>query len=797
MLKYHILTGLRNLARGRFSTFINIFGLALGMATTLFILLWVQNEWSFDTYHTDADRIYRLHSHIKISDDETWHWGTTPLLLGDVALEELPEVQASAKMTHAWGGKTLQLNGALFKEKNVAYVAEGWFNVFDYQFFMGDTKTFFEHPNSLIMTRSKSEKLFGAEHPIGKIITIDTTDFVVRGVIADNPVNSSFQLDYLMPLAAHLSNPAIYENESDWGNFNYFTFLKLQTGANQEYIGDKTTALLRSNKPEDTTSYITLLPLADMHFDQTLMSDNFSHGNKRTSRIFTIIGLLILLIACINYVSLTTAKASIRAKEISVKKIIGAGKANLFTQFMLESTITSILSLVLAIGLTHLLLPLFNRIVEQAFQLDYGNPAIWLILAGTTVFAILLTGIYPALLLSSFRPVNLLRGQSWLAGNNAHFRKGLVVLQFVISTTLIISVIIISGQLHFIKNTELGYERANIFSVVIPYGTVPPEELEGLRSVFVNELKGENSIDQITTANQMIVNARSTHSGSLDWEGHDPDFQPSVAQLSADDAFQALFELELLEGRWFQAGNIADESNVILNETAVKTFQLKPPYVGQRFSFHGEDGQIIGVVKDFHFRSLREKIMPMVIYNDSWARSWIFVKTTGDRTAAALAAAEKTWAQLLPEEPFEYVFMDESFEKLYRTEQRSGLLFNIFAGIALVISCLGLFGLATFATERRTKEIGIRKILGASATNIVSLISKEFVVLVFIAILIAAPIAWWAMDKWLADFAYRIEIKWWMFALAGVMAIVIAVLTVSFQAVRAAVANPVESLRSE
>lgn len=797
MLKYHILTALRNLARGRFSTFINIFGLGLGMATTLFILLWVQNEWRFDAFHADAEQIYRIHSHIKISDDETWHWGTSPLLLGDQATEQLPEVEAFAKQTDSWGGKVLQLNGELIKEKNVAYISENWFDLFDYQFIAGNKSDFFEHKQSIILTQTKAEKFFGEERALGQLVRIDTADFVVRGVIADNPTNSSFQFDVLLPLAAYLANPAIYENEASWNNFNYNTFLKLSATANPTQVSEKMTTMLRANKPDDSTTYVSLLPLTDMHFDDSLGSETFEHANVRTTQIFLIIGLLILLIACINYVSLTTAKASIRAKEISIKKIIGAGKSNLFGQFMIESVVTSVVAMLLAVGLVHLLLPLFNQIVDRKFTFDYGNPIVWMVLLGTTAGAILLTGIYPAFLLSSFKPVKLLRGASWLGGNNAYFRKGLVVTQFVISTVLIISVVVISKQLHFIKNTELGYDRENVFSVTIPYGFVPREQLESTRQVFADQLKAQSSIDQIATANGMIVDARSTHSGSLDWEGRNPDYQPSVAQLSVDERFQDVFGLELLDGRWFEAGNVADASNVILNETAVRTFQLEPPYVGQRFSFHGNDGQIVGVVKDFHFRSLREKIMPMVIYNEPLSRAQIFIKTTGDRTADALASSQKIWREMFPEQPFEYVFLDESFGKLYQTEQRTGLLFNIFATVALVISCLGLLGLTTFATERRTKEIGIRKVLGASIVSIVALLSRDFIWLVLVAFFVAAPIGWWAMNNWLADFAYRIDIQWWMFVLAGAIALLIALFTVSFQAVRSAQTNPVESLRSE
>lgn len=798
MLKNSLLIGLRNIWFNKTSSAINIFGLAIGMATAVLILLWVQNERNFDQYHANAKQTYRVLSHIKISADETWNWNTTPLLLMSEAEKQVPEIEQFSRFKNGNRYAVFRVNDDLFKEEKYAYVDDNWFELFDYQFIEGSPQDALLDPQNIILTESKARKLFGKQQAIGKTIRIDTLDFVVKAIIKDTPSNSSFQFDFMMPIKGYLNDSQNYDNSVSWGNFNYNAFVKLRADADISQVSDKLTNILRENKQGDSTSYHTLQPLSAMHFDRTLMNDNFAVGNSTTVRVFALIGLLILLIACINYVSLATAKAGLRAKEVSVKKIIGASKSLLFRQFMTESVLTSMLAMILSIGLVQLGLEVFNKLTENTLQLDANNGAVWLVFGGTTLAAILLTGIYPSLLLASFRPIKLLQGYSWVGGKNSNFRKGLVILQFFVSIVLIISTIVIYQQLQFIKNKDLGYQKENVLSVVFPYNLFEDQaHRESVLATFKEKMEVQTSAKSVALASESIVNNGSSSSGNLDWEGREPDYNPTVMQMSADANFKDVFELKLLEGRWFEAGNIADEANLILNEAAVKAIKLPAPYVGQSLTFQGNPGKVIGIVKDFHFRSMHETIMPAVICNNPSWRSQIFIKTTGEQTAQALAATEATWKELLPNQPFEYTFEDESFEKLYETDQRTGSLLNIFAGIAIFISCLGLFGLATFATERRTKEIGIRKVLGATVAHIVTLLSKDFLWLVLLAFFIAAPIGWWAMDSWLSNFAYRIDIGWWMLALGGFGALAIAMLTVSMQAIRAAGANPVESLRNE
>jgi len=573
MLQNYFKIAFRNLLRNKVSSFINISGLAMGLATAVLILLWVQNEWSFDQYHAKAKQTYRVLSHIKVSADEIWHWSTTPLLLMSEAKEEVPEIEQFARFKNGSEHSVFEVNGNLRKEKAYAYVDENWFELFDYQFVAGSAQDALQDLKNIVLTESQAQQLFGKKDPIGRTIRIDTLDFVVKAIVKDYPSNSSFRFDYLIPLQAYLADSKNDKNDQQWGNFGYNAFLQLRQDADLKKVSEKLTAVLRENKSEDSTSYHTLQALPAMHFDRSLMSDAFTPSNPNIVKVFALIGLLILLIACINYVSLATAKASMRAKEVSIKKIIGAGKMLLFRQFMTESVLTSLLSMFLSIGLVQLGLRFFNTLLDVPLSFELDNWAVWAVFGGTTLVAILLTGIYPSLLLASFQPVRLLRGLSWVGGKNAGFRKGLVVLQFFISTVLIISTIVIYQQLQFIKTKDLGYQKENIFSVIFPYNLFNGPDREyraNMLATFKEKLLTQASIKDATLASESIIHNESSSSGNLDWAGRAKDFNPTVMQMSADADFQQVFGLKLMQGRWFEKGNVADENNLILNEAAIK-----------------------------------------------------------------------------------------------------------------------------------------------------------------------------------------------------------------------------------
>ena len=790
MFKNYIKTAWRNIRKNKISSTIKIAGLSVGMTAAVLILLWVKNETSFDEYK-DSKAIYRLTTHVPSTG---WVWETTPLLLADAVKKEIPGIEATTRLyTSNW--PIFNISGSLFYGKNCAYVDKDWFSIFHYTFIEGNVQSFSDHPFSIILTASAAKNYFGNANATGQIIRIDTMNYLVSGVVADAPINSSFQYNAFIPIAALLTNSQIRENDEQWNNANYISFVKMSAGANPVITAQKISALLKEKSNDNDAATISMTALNDMHFETEIQNSAFVHGNINTVYIFSFLGLLLLLIACINYVNLTTANASLRAKEVSIRKITGASRSSLFLQFVTESVMISLLSLLLTLVLVQFCLPIFNELTGRTFELPLTSPGLWQVLLITVLAATLLNSIYPALLLSSFKPLNVFRGATLLKLSDSGFRKTLVVLQFTISITLIAGTIIIFSQLQFIQKNNPGYNRSQVISFVLP-PTVNRDKREGLIRSMKQELLSQANVNNVAVSNQPVVNIGSTCTQCADWEGRDTSYNPKIAQLSADADFLKTMQLQMREGKWFNADGSAGKE-FILNETAAKEFNLHIPVTGQRFIFKGDTGKVIGVVKDFYFKSMHEKIGPVIVFNNpAWQNNFV-VRTAGASPVLALAAIEKTWKRFLPGTPLEYTFMDDTFNNLYKEDKRASFLVLAFAIIAIIISALGLFSLAAFEAQQRTKEIGIRKVLGATVAGIAATLSKDFIRLVCIAILIASPVAWWAMSKWLQNFTYRVSISWWMFALAGALAIFIALLTISFQAIKAAIANPVKSLRTE
>lgn len=795
MLRNYLKIAFRSILKNRTYSFINIGGLALGMATAVLLMLWVQNELSYDGYHQKARNIYRINTHLKINETETWHWGSTPLKFGEYLKDNTPEIKEVTRLNVPYGDFSLNINNDVIAENKLGFVDKNWFQVFDYQLIEGNFKNFERDKYNVAITESRAKKFFGDADPIGKIIRHDSLNFVVQVVLKDLPSNSSFPFEILAQNEARLANPKALENDAQWNNFNYQTYIVGSEGIDTKKISSKFTQLLiKLREEEDSKTTLELSPLKAIHFDNATQSEGLTaSGNRTILYIFSIIAIFILLIACINYVNLTTAKASQRSKEVSVKKIIGASTRNLFNQFFIESILTTFLAALLAIVLIIYGLPILENIVDNHFSLT-ENPIIWAILGAIALLSILLTGIYPSILLSSFHPLKLLKGTNIGGTKNATFRKGLVVFQFTFTIVLLIATLLIFRQLRYIQNKELGYEKEHIFTFSILWNI---KNKEVVKQAMLDKLRAESGIQDVTISSANIIDVNSTHSGSLNWKGKDPKWVPTVSQLKVANNYQTFFKLKLSAGRWFDEKNSADGNNVVLNETAIKEFKILQPAVGQEFEFQGKKGQIIGIAKDFHFRSPKEKIKPLVMVNTSNWQGCFFVKTSPNQFKKSIAIAEKTWKELVPNEAFKYEFLDESYENLHRSEQKQLQMFNVFVGIVLLISCFGLFGLVTFSAEVRIKEIGIRKVLGGSVASIVNLLSKDFLILVLISIALASPIAYLVMNKWLQGFAYHINIDWWIFVLSGLLIILIALLTVSYQAIRAALMNPVASLKTE
>ncbi|SKB81097.1 ABC-type antimicrobial peptide transport system, permease component [Parapedobacter luteus] len=795
MIKNYFKIAWRNILRQRTNSLIHLLGLSVGMTAAFFIFMWVSNEYSYDRYHADAGCIYRLTAHDK---KHRTNDALTPYIWGDEVLGQLDEVEAYTRFRpFVW--PNIARGDELFKENAAVYVDAHWFGFFQYDFLAGSAASFNAQPHSLILTASAARKYLGTtEAAVGQTLLVNDVPYTVQGVVKDAPTNSSFRYDLYMPVAARHTDRHWrawdLEHRRD-GNI-YCTFVKLSAKVPPENLARKVTAMAPGTWAERYA--LSLLPLKDMHFEDGTGRIELQQGNRQMTNILLLLGIVLLMVASINYVNLTTAQATIRAREVGIKKIVGAGRWHLFMQFVAETLLVGGLALFAALVMTWALLPFFNRITGLQFVLSILDPLLWMLYGGTLLATLSMASIYPALMLSAFRPLATLRGNSLGSLKGNALRKALVVAQFSIAIALMVSTLVIYQQMRFIDKQYDHYDKTQVFSFLFQRGgNMGPSEKWSLFENIRQELLSHSSIaDAAISSGNDIVNMRNTWSG-FDWDGRDENRVYDITFFQIGSTLDKFYQLSLKAGRWFLPDSPEDARNFVLNETAVRQLGIREPIIGQRFSLDNDTGTVIGVVADFHYMSAREKIGPAVFGNNPFYANAFAVKSAPGRQADAIAAAETVFKRHLPNQPFDYHFVSEEFEQVYREDFKAATLISGFSLLAIFVSCLGLYGLALFSAERRHKEIGIRKVLGASVSGIVGLLSKDFVKLVLIAVVIASPIAWWAMNNWLEDFAYRIEMEWWMFAAAGLVAVVIALLTVSWQAIRAAVANPVESLRDE
>ncbi len=788
MLRNYFRTAWRNLLKNRFYSLINITGLTAGLAVGILILLWVQDELSFDRFHQQSSSIYRLENKVGTGTSQQI-WPSTVAPMAGFAKRELPEVKDAVRLTGNYMYTLFKYKEKTFTEEKSSFTDPNLFSVFDFGLVQGNPAKPFPDNHSVVLTETSAKRYFGNDNPIGKVLSYnEKSSFTVSGVIRDLPKNSSIKGDMFFPISLLFDN--MYANRKDGRNrdndfhqFDYDTYLLLQPGASVGNLATKLRNIHLRNKPDDTDLTYLLQPLSSMH----LYKADGTEGGVETVRMFSIIALLILVIACINYVNLSTARSLLRSKEISMRKIVGAARVQLFIQFLVETALLFSLAAILAIGLMYLLLPAYNQLSGKELVIDFSDYHIWQIIGLTILGTLAASSIYPALLLSSFEPLKALKGKVSGRINEATFRKALVVTQFAVSVILIAGTFIISNQLQYIRARELGYDKTHVLAFNM-------RDMSKHYDVVKADLLRQPGVAAVTRANSNIVRMGG-QTGSNDWDGKEQGETMMVHPMAIDKDFIPFFKMQLQQGANF-TGAVSDSLHFILNETAVKAARIKNP-IGKRFKLWERNGTIVGVVKDFHFASMRQKIEPSVFYYDPNQMGSIYIKTTGKDADQVIASAQRSWKQYNADYPLDYAFLDTVFNNLYQSEQQTGFLFTLFASIAILISCLGLFGLAAYTAQVRTREIGVRKVLGASVTGIIQLLAKDFIKLVLIAILIAVPIAWWAMNKWLQDFAYRIDIQWWMFAIAGLLALAIALLTVSFQSIKAALMNPVRSLRSE
>ncbi|MBJ7879848.1 ABC transporter permease [Gelidibacter salicanalis] len=792
MIRNYFKIAFRNLWRHRGFSALNISGLAIGMAAGFLILLYVGFELSYDKTHSRGDSIYRVVADIKTPSEKIEAnmaaWPVAPNLQ-----QEFPEIIAATRFLTA--ELPVQLGNIKFVEPRVAAVDSTFFKIFDFELLKGNPDKVLNRPNSLVLSERTAKKYFGEEDPIGKTLKIqeDGVAAEVTGIMKNIPENSHIQADLLLSMITLTQPPNNYDAE--WGNYGPSVYVLTATGTSPEALQAKFSDFLErrtGDRMRNQKMFVTLLlePFQEVYLRSERGGD--ITGSINNVYIFSIIGLFILLIASINFINLSTARSVERAKEVGIRKVVGAGKNQLALQFIGESVILCLIAFVLATVLTAIALPYFNTLAGKTVSAgvfsNQGNIG-YLFLISVSIGV--LAGIYPAIVLSSFKPKTVLKGRFSTGNKGGFLRKGLVVAQFSISIALIIGTIIIYNQMQFMHNQDLGFSKEQ---TLVLQSNIDDSQ-KALTEAFA-ALPGVKSI-----ALGSSVPGAGNSAAYSEIENKNGDLQVANLDLYfVNEDYIPEFGLKMVAGRPFSRDFATDSTQaMVVNEKTVQLLGYAKPQdaIGARFKQWGREGQIIGVVKNFHFRTLQQEIKPLTMRLDPRETSLIAIKISPQDISKTVSAIKETWQSFVPAEPFDYDFLDEFFDRQYRAEERFGNLFLNFAALAIFISCLGLLGLAAYSTIQRRREIGIRKIIGASVPGIVNLLSKEFIILVGIAFLIASPIAWYGMHKWLQDFAYRIDIEWWVFALAGVSALGIALVTVSFQAIKAALANPVKSLRTE
>jgi len=778
----------RNLSKNRFYTLINVGGLSVGLTIGILLLLWIQDEFRYDSFHKNFSHIYKLENMVGTGTSRQL-WAVTTAPIGVLAKKQIPGVEEVARITYNSFYGLFKYGDKVFNEQQNHFTDPSFFSMFDFDIINGDKNNPFPDHHSIVITRSTAEKYFGNANPIGKIIVADdSVNFKVTGIINDFPKNSSIRGNMFFPMSLlaqkrYAGNTEGRNIDNDFIQFDYDTYFLLKPGFSFDGFAKKLRDIHLRIKPDDTDIGYVWLPLKKMH----LYHSDGSDGGIGIIRIFIIVAILILAIACINYINLSTARSMLRAKEVSLRKIVGAARWQLFVQFIAETMLLFLFAVVLALSMVYLLTPLFNQVSSKNITVDFLDYRIWKVILLTILSTLVVSSIYPAVLLSSFHPIKVLKGKISAGISSVAFRKVLVVVQFAFSVILVTGTIVIGNQLKYMRSKQLGYDKENVLSL----WTI---NMSSHFDAIKTELLKQPGVSDVTWASVNIINYGG-QTGDNSWDGKENGETLMLSPMNVDKNFIPFFKMQLLKGSGF-TGDASDSTHFILNEAAVAAARLTNP-VGKKFRLWKTDGTITGVVKDFHFSSMREKIRPAIFYCQSKKYGQIYIKTKGKNVPGAIAAAESEWKKYNPGFPFEYNFLDDRFKSLYESEQRTGLLFDMFSGIAIFISCLGLLGLAAYTAQVRTREIGVRKVLGASVGGILSLLAFDFMKLVFIAIVIATPASWYFMNKWLQDFAYKIHVGWFVFVLAGLLAIVIALLTISFQSIKAALANPVKALRTE
>jgi putative ABC transport system permease protein len=806
MWRNYFKSAVRGLLKNKTYSIINIVGLSVGTLCCLYILLYVQQQYSYDKHHQNAEDIYRITSEITITGDRHNNATSSPPI-APAMKNDFGEVKQFTRVVPTISVKQhlLKYNERTFYEKDAVFVDSTFFDVFTYHFASGSPSRALAEPYSIVLIKSTADKLFGNEEPIGKLIEIDNAygkhDFKVTGVIDETLGKSHIHANMFMTMNSGGIGSNVVTNTIWSGNNFASSYVKLNHNSDVANLEKKLPAFLNKYgaqelKDRGMTKILRLQPVNSIH-----TTAGYDHEITKTVSpsflyILLLIAVMIQIIACINFMNLSTARASKRAKEVGVRKVIGASKWDLMKQFLSESILISFAGVIIAVPLLAVALPYLNQITQTDVQLSlFTNYKLWLVLAGLILTTGFVAGSYPAFYLSAFRAIKVIKGNFTSHVSAAGIRRSLVVFQFSLSIILIIGIIIIQSQLSFINNKDLGFEKDQ--KLIFNFYT---DETRNKMPGFINDIRGLAEVKTVSRANNYLGQFVPNDHGVF-LEGGNMTTAVNVQNITTDEFFVKSNGIKLLSGRDFR---LYDSGRVLINETLAKRLGITPEKaIGTKlYSQYSPSDlsfvEVAGVMKDFNYNSLHGDIKPfMLVYDPNPRLSTLVVATNTNNYQSLIKKIEVTWNRNLPSVPFEYSFLDEQIQKQYETEITLAHIINSFTLMAILISCLGLFGLAAFSAEQRRKEIGIRKVLGASSFNLTALLSTDFIKLVLIAILIAVPVAWWAMSKWLQVFTYRVTISWWMFVSAGMIAIFIALLTVSFQAIKAAIANPVKSLRTE
>ncbi|WP_436517145.1 ABC transporter permease [Ekhidna sp. To15] len=810
MLKNYFNVALRNLFKHKFYSLINILGLSIGLTCFLMISLYVVDELSYDTFHSDSDRIYRMDfSGVLNGSEFVTALASAPA--GPTMPKEFPEVEASTRLRGSgnWTIRKKEETNA-YNEDDVVFVDANFFTFWDFNLVKGDAKTCLERPNTLVISQSAAQKIFGEDDPLGEIVVMDNDeDWEITGIYQDMPSNSHFKYDIMLSMESREE-----AKQTFWMSFNFNTYLKLQEGSDpkaleakfpdliQKYIGPEIQQFMGASMEEfyeaGNSAGFYLFPLAHIHLQSDKLGELEANGDYKYVMIFTAIALFILILACINFMNLSTARSAGRAKEVGVRKVMGAHKSQLRKQFLTEAFLITFISILIAYALSFLLLGQFNTLADKV--MNFNNLLSFnfiLIMIGVLITVGFLAGSYPAFFLSKFRPVEVLKGKLNLGLKGGSLRSTLVVLQFCVSIIMIIGTAIVYQQLSYIQNKKLGFSKDHVLLVHNPWMMGDKSES------YKNEALQYSNVKSATLSGFLPV--PSNNNNNLWFPGSNPTKDESYvfSEFRVDHDYLSTLDIEIKEGRDFSRDFPSDSSAILLNEAAVARLDWDDA-IGKKLSTYGgsqenptvETYTVIGVVKNFHFQSLRNSIEPL-LFELGRSRGFLSLKIDTENIPATIDFLENKWVEFAPGQPFEYSFLDQRFNDMYESEQKLGNIFGVFAFLAIFIACLGLYGLAAFTAEQRRKEIGVRKVLGASIMSIITLLSKEFLKLVGIAFLIAAPISYYFMNEWLQDFENRTNINFMIFILAGVIALVIAWFTMSFQSWNAARVNPAKSLKDE